>query len=76
MLSQVCDMVLQGWKQTKIQGISPFQIRQSELSVHDGCILWGNRVVVPPMGRAKIIDELHESHPGICRMKSLARAYM
>ena len=38
-LSQVCDMVLQGWKQTKIQGISPFQIRQSELSVHDGCIL-------------------------------------
>ena len=34
MLSQVRDMVLQGWKQTEIQGISPFQIRQSELSVH------------------------------------------
>ena len=53
----------------------PFQILQSELSVVQGCILRGNRVVVPPAGQARIIEELHESQPGICRMKNLARSY-
>ncbi len=51
-------------------------MRYTELSVHEGCLLWGSRVVVPPKGRSKMIEELHESHPGICRMKSLGRSYV
>ena len=34
-------------------------------------MLWGARVVVPPPGREQ---ELHKTHPGIARMKSLARS--
>lgn len=75
-LSQVKDMILHGWQLTTTAELSPFHTRQHELSVHDGCILWGSRVVVPPAGRAAMIDELHESHPGICRMKALARSYV
>ena len=41
--------------------------------MEDDCILWGSRVVVPPPGRSLILQELHEGHPGISRMKSLAR---
>eukprot|EP00731_Ephydatia_muelleri_P000397 Em0001g397a len=47
---------------------------KSELSVEDGCILWGSRVVVPPPGRVPIIKILHDGHPGVSRMKSLARS--
>ena len=36
----------------------------------------GTRVVIPPPGRQKVIDELHAAHPGISRMKSLARSYV
>ena len=46
------------------------------VSVHDGCLLWGTKVVVPAPGRNKIANELHEAHPGITRMKALARSFV
>ena len=36
----------------------------------------GHRVIVPPQGREQVIAELHEAHPGISRMKALARGYV
>ena len=52
--------------------LKPFSTRRSKLSAQDGCVLWGNRVVVPEAGRAKVLRELHEVHPGAIRMKRLA----
>ena len=71
-LSKVRDKVLQGWVDTSDPSMQPYQRRKCELSIEDGCILWGNRIIVPPPGRAKVIDTLHEGHPGMARMKSLA----
>ena len=51
----------------------PYEQRIHELSVEDGCVLWGSRVVVPLAGREAVIRLLHEGHPGISRMKALAR---
>ena len=42
-------------------------LRRKGLSVHDGCIFWGTRVVM---------QELHEGLPDICCMKSLARMFL
>ena len=42
----------------------------------DGCVIWGSRVVVPSQGREAVLAELHETHPGIVRMKNLARSYV
>ena len=56
--------------------MKPFAVRQDELSIQDGCLLWGRRVVVPPQVREEVMCELHEAHPGIARMKSLARQYV
>ena len=36
----------------------------------------GARVVVPPPGREQVLQELHETHTGIAKMKSLARSYV
>ena len=69
-LSKVKIMIQQGWQNSKEANLAPYQRRKDELSVHDGCLLWGTRVVVPPPGRDKITRELHEGHPGITRMKA------
>jgi len=31
--------------------------------------------VIPAEGHEKMLDQLHQGHPGISRMKSLARSY-
>ena len=73
-LSVVRRMVLHGWRTQSNEQFKPYECRKSELSVEDGCILWGSRVVVPPPGRVPIIKILHDGHPGVSRMKSLARS--
>ncbi|XP_060110490.1 LOW QUALITY PROTEIN: uncharacterized protein K02A2.6-like, partial [Heteronotia binoei] len=40
------------------------------------CLLWGSRVVVPPPLRKQVLGALHKTHPGIVRMKALARSYV
>lgn len=76
-LSRVREYILRGWP----EGVNdtpfiPYSHRQEELSTQAGCVLWGARVVIPPPGRAAILKQLHQSHPGITRMKGLARSYM
>lgn len=44
--------------------------------MEEGCILRGIQVIVPCEFQSDILDELHEKHPGIVRMKSLARLYV
>ena len=78
LLGRVMHYIQQGWPTTlddpKYQ---PFIARSTELSVENNCILWGNRVLIPQPGRQAVLDELHElGHPGICKMKSLARMYV
>ena len=39
----------------------PYQTRWQELSVVNGCVIWGSRVVVPPQGRELVLKELHDA---------------
>ncbi len=41
-----------------------------------GMHFWGSRIIVPPQGREKILTELHQGHPGMARMKALARSFV
>ena len=77
--SKVKRYILQGWPAhltKEEENLKPYYHRRDELSVEEGCILWGQRVVVPPQGRTILLDELHLGHPGICRMEALARSTM
>ena len=76
LLSRVKENVRQGWKDTDDGEMRPFQNRKLELSLQDGCLLWGSRVIVPPSERERIVSLLHEGHPGIARMKARARGYV
>jgi RNase H-like domain found in reverse transcriptase/Integrase core domain/Integrase zinc binding domain len=48
---------------------------QSKFSLHDGCLFYGIRVVIPKSLRPAVLAELHEAHLGMTKMKALARSY-
>lgn len=75
-LSQVYSYILSGWPEVKDPELVPYHSRRLEMSAQDGCILWGARTVIPPPGRTALLKALHQSHPGMSRMKALARSYM
>jgi len=76
-LSMVRRNIQCGWPENVIvEAQKPFFRRKYELSVQDGVILWGSRVVVPEVARKSVLAELHETHPGTSRMKSIARSYV
>ncbi len=75
-LSQVLQFVMQGWPSHCSENLKAFVSKQMELSSLDGCVLWGSRVVIPKKGRDAVLQELHNGHPGMSRMKSLARMYV
>ena len=73
-LSNVRRLVQFGWETTSDVSLKPCQQGKEELSVHDICVLWGNRVVVPPDGHSVVLEVLHDGHPGVTKMKQLARS--
>ncbi|KAL7839170.1 hypothetical protein SRHO_G00258280 [Serrasalmus rhombeus] len=78
-LSRVMEMVTTGRFPTgKDAGdeLSHYLQRRHKLTVQHGCLMWGLRVIVPPKLRPRVLTELHSAHPGIVRMKSLARSYV
>ncbi|XP_037398305.1 uncharacterized protein K02A2.6-like [Pygocentrus nattereri] len=75
-LARVREYILRGWPKVNSPEFIPYARRQDELSTKEGCILWGGRVVVPQLGRNALLKQLHQAHPGITRMKGLARSYM
>ena len=77
-MSKVFKFCELGWPNvpTGDPNLTSYVRRKNELSLQNGCILWGSRVVIPPKLRNKIMSELHSSHAGSSRMKELARSYV
>ncbi|XP_046402877.1 uncharacterized protein K02A2.6-like [Ischnura elegans] len=72
-LQKVIHFTQAGWPKCCEEGLKPYFVRRHELTVSEGCLCWGNRVVVPRVLRGKVLQMLHEQHIGIVRMKLLAR---
>ena len=75
-LSKVLRYVQGGWPHHVSPDLKPFFQRKDELVIEAGCLMWGIRVVIPTKFRQQVMDELHTSHAGIVRMKSLARIHV
>ena len=75
-LSQVHEMVTKGWLSSHVPVLDPFYARRDEITVHSGCLMWGIRVIVPPKLRPQVLEELHQGHLGVVKMKALARSYI
>ena len=76
-LASVLQFVKQGWpERCPSSELQVYFNRRNELTAHLDCLVWGNRTVIPPKLQPAVLDELHEGHPGIVRMKAIARSYV
>ncbi|MGL6082193.1 MAG: RNase H-like domain-containing protein [Gammaproteobacteria bacterium] len=53
--------------------LKEFENKRKDLSVCGGCVLFGDRIMIPEILKSHIMKELHKGHPGIERTKSVAR---
>lgn len=56
--------------------LKPYFDRRQELSIEQGCLMWGIRVIVPSELHQKVLTELHGGHQGTVKMKALVRSHV
>ena len=77
LLSTVLRHTQMGWPlHCPEEELKPYWSRRNELASIDVCVLWGFGIVIPNVGQTRLVTELHNGHPGISRMKALARTVM
>ncbi|XP_036347496.1 uncharacterized protein K02A2.6-like [Rhagoletis pomonella] len=77
LLMKVTSWALRGWppSMSRDDEAYAYHVRRNEITTLKGCLLWGNRTIVPSTCRKPILEALHSGHPGIVKMKALARGY-
>ena len=75
-LQNIYSYISHGFPRKVDDSIKPYLMCAPELSLTDGCIMRGQRVVVPTTLRQQVLKELHEGHLGIVRMKEIARSHI
>lgn len=76
-LQKVLKLCNDGWPctQKSLQpDVAAFFIQRNNLTIIEKCLFVGHRIVIPECFRNAILSELHQGHPGIARMKLLARS--
>ncbi|KAI5725637.1 hypothetical protein M8J77_018002 [Diaphorina citri] len=77
-LSKVMEYVKHGWP--SVTNLScdekTFHTIKDELSIENDLLLRANRIIIPDDLKEQILKLLHDEHPGIVRMKALARSYV
>ena len=77
-LSQAFNYTLHGWpdfERAVPKNVKPYFHKRTQLTLRNGCLLSGLRVVIPHKHRQEVLKLLHAGHPGTTRMKSLARLH-
>ena len=75
LLGKVYRYMLDGWSSQIPDELKVFKNKETELSTENGCLMWGIRVIVPQTLHSQVLKSLHINHPGITRMKTIARSY-
>lgn len=73
-LSKVKDCVTHGWpRKVADSNLRPYHNCRFQLSIENGVLMRGHKVVIPQSLREIICNELHSSHFGIIKMKAESR---
>ena len=76
-LARVLEYTLVGWpNHVAEEELKLYFTRQNERTADRGCVLWGMRMIILPLLRNRLLQGLHEEHPGIVAMKAIARSYL
>lgn len=72
-LQQVIHYVYNGWPAAVPTHLKGFQQAQGELSMVDGLLVYGTRVVIPASQHQEMLEMLHESHQGLHKCRARAQ---
>ncbi|EGT56984.1 hypothetical protein CAEBREN_22921 [Caenorhabditis brenneri] len=77
-LTEVMDLVENNaWKlKPKSEVEKSWHHVKDRLKLIRNCLLLDDRVVVPKVLQAKVLQQLHEGHPGVVKMKHKARSFV
>lgn len=64
-LSKVLKFIMNGWPNDVNTSLKAFHSRRCKLSVEQGWVLWGTRVVIPEKQRKIMLKELHSGYQGV-----------
>ena len=72
---QIKSYCQDGWpaKHELAGAICPYYPVQSEITVANGLLLRGNRLIIPASMRLEILDKIHMGHQGITKCRERAR---
>ena len=76
MLQQVISFVNTQWPKRVDGDLKQLHQRRASLAVVNRCLMFADRVIIPPPLRNRILKQFHSGHPGISRIKSIARSYV
>ncbi|XP_055590038.1 uncharacterized protein K02A2.6-like [Uranotaenia lowii] len=78
-LQQVSKFIENGWPSNISEivnpAVKPFFPHRDALAIIKNCIMMSNRLVIPEFYQQRILKQLHRGHPGMERMKVLARSH-
>ena len=75
LLGKVLSYTKTGWP-SQVEGeLMPYKSGANEIGIEANCLMWGTPVIVPEKLQARVLKVLHKNHPGISRMKAIARSY-
>ncbi|CAH8644745.1 unnamed protein product [Heterobilharzia americana] len=75
-LSQIKIYVMTGWPKYVDEKYKPYQQRKHEITLKNGCLLYGTRIIIPTNCREAILGKLHTSHTTNKDMKESAMNYV
>ena len=76
MLRDITEFIVHGWPEMGVGLPVDLQLYNSlrdELAYHAGCVVKGNRLVVPEALRETILQRLHRTHLDMSKMKTPAQ---
>jgi hypothetical protein len=74
-LSRVLNLTMSGWPEhCSDEAIKPFWLKREIIGIEQNCLMLGERIIIPKTLQSFVMSLLHESHPGMVRMKLLARS--
>ena len=75
----VCEYIQKGClahKKNLSKELQPYFQKRLQLTIHSGCILNGLQVVIPSKMCHTVMAELHKTHAGMVKTKSVARMHI
>ena len=75
-LKDVMYAVQMGWETAKTRGLKPYYHERRDITIIDGVLVKGKKVIVPAAMRSEMLSKVHKGHLGIEKCQARPRQVM